>query len=276
MKVFVTGGTGFIGSHFVQQAQAAGHDLLVLRRPGSQPRLPLKQEPTWLTKTMDQVSIEDLQGCRILVHLAAHSANYPYDGLSACLYWNVVEPCRLFEKAHAAGIEQFIVAGTGFEYGTSGERYECIPVDAPLEPTQSYPISKAAASIALMGFARERKVKLLLLRIFQVYGVGEAASRFWPSLRRAALAGEDFPMSEGRQVRDFTPVELVAARFVTALHQQGLVPGQPKIEHIGTGHPLTLLAFSEHWWQHWRACGRLLPGRVPYRPNEVMRFLPQL
>jgi nucleoside-diphosphate-sugar epimerase len=76
----------------------------------------------------------------------------PYDSLEACLYWNLNASLKLFNQAHHAGISKFLVAGSCFEYGKSGERYEYIPVDAPLEPTKTYQISKAAASVALSGW----------------------------------------------------------------------------------------------------------------------------
>ncbi|MGD1089575.1 MAG: NAD-dependent epimerase/dehydratase family protein [Verrucomicrobiota bacterium] len=274
MKIFVTGGTGFIGSHFLAQALASGREVIALKRMGGLPRIKLPAQPQWLEREMPEVTVGDLQGSQILVHLAAHSANVPYDTLGECLRWNVFESCSLFEKAILAGVRRFIVAGSCFEYGKSGERYDFIPVNAPLEPAQSYPISKAAASIALAGLAREKNLEMLILRIFQVFGEGELESRFWPLLRKAALAGKDFPMTAGEQVRDFIPVEQVAEIFVNSLSRTDLKPGTPIIENVGTGEPRTLRAFAEHWWRHWNAKGKLLIGTVPYRENEVMRYVP--
>ena len=276
MKIFVTGGTGFIGSHFLQKALAAGHEVVALKRAESFPRIPLREQPQWLVKEMSDVSVEDFHGTQALVHLAAHSANLPYDTLGECLRWNVWESCLLVEKAIAANVRRFIIAGSCAEYGTSGERYDFIPTDAPLEPTQSYSISKAAASVALAGLAREKKLEMLIGRIFQVFGEGEWESRLWPSLRKAALSGEDFPMTEGEQVKDFISVQEVAEAFLHAAARNDLKPGEPRFENIGTGKPQTLRAFAEHWWKQWNAPGKLLVGALPYRPHEVMRFVPQL
>lgn len=274
MKIFVTGGTGFIGSHFINRAHEAGHELLALRRSErSKPRLPLRREPAWLDKPMTEVAPEDLAGCGAMVHLAAHSANVPYDTLEACLRWNLVEPLGLLARAHEAGIRRFVVAGSCFEYGSAGERYENIPPDAPLEPTLAYPASKAAASIAFRQFAIQHGVGLVMLRIFQVFGEGEAEGRLWPSLRKAALAGEDFPMTQGEQVRDFIPVEQVADRFLAAVERPDFPP-TPRVENVGTGIPQTLRQFAERWWRHWGATGKLLFGALPYRENEVMRYVP--
>jgi len=275
MKIFLTGGTGFIGSHFINQAHAAGHEIIALRRsPTSRPRVPLLHQPQWLDQEMAAVAPEDMEGCSTLLHLAAHSANAPYDTLENCLQHNLLAPLALFRSAISAGIRRFIVAGSCFEYGTAGERYEFIPPDAPLEPTASYPASKAAASVAFTALAHEQALQMLILRIFQVYGEGEAESRFWPSLRAAAHAGRDMPMSEGLQVRDFIHVAQVAARFVAALSSPLPPPGQPLVENLGTGTPLTLRAFAQREWHAMAATGRLIFGATPMRKNEVMRFVP--
>lgn len=277
MKIFVTGGTGFIGSHFLNQAHAAGHSIIAVRRsPESLPRIPLNKEPAWLDKPQDRVLPEDLAGCNTLVHLAAHSANVPYDTLEACIEHNVLAPIKLFRAAINAGIRRFIIAGSCFEYGSAGERYELIPPDAPLEPTASYPASKAAATVAFHALACEQQLEMLTLRIFQVYGEGEAESRFWPSLRRAALAGEDLPMSEGKQIRDFINVTEVAKGFVEALGRDNLKPGQPVVENLGSGNPRSLGAFAEEQWNAFSASGKLQLGAMPMRQNEVMRFVPKM
>lgn len=277
MRVFVTGGTGFIGSHFINQAYAAGHELVALRRNAqSRPRVPLAIEPTWVDEPMDAVSSRHLEGCDCLVHLAAHSANVPYDAIENCIDQNVAKPLRLFRQAIEAGVSRFLVAGSCFEYGRAGERYEFIPVDAPLEPTASYPASKAAASAAFHALACETNVELLVLRIFQVYGEGELETRFWPSLRRAALAGEDFLMSEGLQVRDFIHVSEVATRFVERLTLPRLSPGHPRIEHVGSGAPMALGEFARRQWAAFGGTGKLIVGAVPMRANEVMRYVPQI
>ncbi len=277
MKLFVTGGTGFIGSHFLNQAHAAGHDFVALRRSlTSVPRIPLVKEPTWVDAPLDGIPNDALSGCDAVVHLAAHTPNVPYDTLENCLQWNVLAPLKLFRTAVAAGIDRFVVAGSCFEYGKSGERYEFIPSNAPLEPTQSYPTSKAAASIAFCQLAIELNLKLSIHRIFQVYGDGEAEHRFWPSLRRAAFAGEDFPMTCGEQVRDFVPVEFVAKQLSDALQREDIVPGNPIITNIGSGNAQTLRNFAERMWEDLNAEGKLRVGEIHSRKHEILRYVPEV
>ena len=274
MKILLTGGTGFIGSHFLNKALAEDHSILALRRTNkSIPRINLSEQPQWLDRQLDQVTAEELKGCDVLVHLAAHTGNVPYDNHINCLTWNLIKVMDLFEQARVAGIKRFIVAGSCFEYGRSGERYDAIPTNAPLEPTNSYAASKAAASIALIQWANEYGLTLEILRVFHVFGEGELQSRFWPSLREAALAGQDFPMTQGEQIRDFLPVESVASTFLKRVVISSASPAGVSIYNLSSGTPESIRSFAERWWDTLNASGRLLIGSIPYRQNEVQRYV---
>lgn len=273
MKLFVTGGTGFVGSHFLRQVIDAGHEVVAQRRPGSTSRLKLSREPQWIDRPLDGDFSAELDGCHAVVHFAAHTPNPPYAPLDECLYWNVYATSRLLLQAAAQGVNDVLVAGTCFEYGAAAEGQDFVHPATETRPTLSYPISKAAATTCCLGLARNLGLRLQVLRIFQVFGEGEAATRFWPSLRAAAMAGRDFPMSAGVQIRDFISVEDVASQFVSALKFEGVEAGHPQIRNIGTGKALTLLEFAQQWWATWHATGQLLPGQVELRPGEILRLV---
>lgn len=273
MKLFVTGGTGFVGSHFLQQALEAGHVVVAQRRPGSQPRLPIGREPQWVDRPLDGDFSMELDGCDAVVHLAAHTPNPPYAPLDECLYWNVFATTRLLQQAAAQGVKDMLVAGTCFEYGKAAIGQDFVHPATDPQPTLTYPISKAVATTSCLGLARHLGLRLQVLRIFQVFGEGEAITRFWPSLRAAAQEGRDFPMSAGLQVRDFVPVEQVASAFLAALAFDGVEPGRPHIRNVGTGQAQSLLEFAMLWWTTWGATGQLQPGEIGLRPGELPRLV---
>jgi nucleoside-diphosphate-sugar epimerase len=130
MKIFVTGATGFIGSHFINAAHKAEHKIVGLKRKGSQPRIKLDKEPVWVEGLLDDDFSDILSDCDVLVHFASHSANSPYDSLENCLYWNLTATLQLCDQAFKAGIKKFLIAGSCFEYGKSGERYNFIPTES--------------------------------------------------------------------------------------------------------------------------------------------------
>ena len=277
MRLFVTGATGFIGSYFVAQALSAGHEVVALRRKStSRPRIELLREPTWLTKSMAEVDIADLSDVGAIVHLAAVGVSprvAPWDEL---LKWNVVVPAQLFVAATRAGAMRWIVAGSFAEYGRAGLRYEFIPPGAPLEPTFAYAASKAAGAVLFRTLAIESRAQLNYLRLFSVFGEGQHPSNLWPMIHRAALAGDDLPLTAGEQVRDFIAVEQVAAELLAAAVDERVEPGVARVRNVGSGRPQTVRQFAEHWWREFGARGRLRFGALPYREDEMMRYVPLL
>jgi nucleoside-diphosphate-sugar epimerase len=275
MKLFVTGATGFIGSNFVKKASQAGHTIVAQRRPQS-----LKHQhipvATWVEKELDGDFRSALKACDAIVHFASHTPNPPYASLSDCTYWNVTATMSLLEQAAEVGIERFILAGTCFEYGMSALHFDHIPPQAPLLPQLSYPASKAAASVAAAGLARERKLQLQILRIFQAYGDGETETRFWPSLRKAAFDGSDFNMSAGLQIRDFIHVNDISDAFLRALSDEEIKPGCVRIRNVASGNGTKLKDFAQLWWEKWEAKGNIIRGTVGLRQGELPRIVAEV
>jgi nucleoside-diphosphate-sugar epimerase len=269
-RVFVTGGTGFIGAYLLDALAAAGCEVLAQRRSAA-PAAPAGVR--WTTTPLDALEPADLRSCDALVHLASVGISPRVASWQECLRWNVDATIRLAQVAHQAGVRRLVVAGTFAEYGRSADRYDFIPTDAPLLPTTAYAATKAAAFVALGALAAELQLELCYLRIFSAYGEGQHESNFWPALRRAALAGQDFEMTPGEQLRDYIPVQDVAAAFAAAVVRPHVPRGLPWVQNVGTGVPVSMRAFAEHWWAHWGASGRLHIGARPYRPNEQMRFV---
>jgi UDP-glucose 4-epimerase len=276
MRIFLTGGTGFIGSHLLQQALAAGHEVVALRRPGAKPRIPLEQEPHWIDGSLSDDWSEALTSCESFIHLAAYGVADGSNDWEGCFQTNVIDSLRLWRQAVAAGIRRFLIVGSCFEYGRSGERYDFIPVSTSLEPTTAYGASKAAATMAALALAVEEHLELVVARPFHVYGEGEAEGRFWPSLVSAARNNKDLPMTEGNQVRDFQPVDQAAEQLLNTLVISTLKAGTPKLINLGSGRPQALHTFAESEWSKLHANGRILRGDIPLRENEIMRYVPEL
>ncbi len=275
MRIFVTGGTGFIGAHFLKLALEGGHEVFALRRPGSRPVIRLDRQPKWHEDALDEVPAAVLEKCDALVHFAAQGVSPQATDWNLAFKVNVCQSLRLFATAESVGVPHIIASGSCLEYGRGGERYHRIPPDAPLEPIGPYAASKAAFSLAMQALARSSISAFTLLRPFHLYGLGQHQANFWPALRRAALAGEDFPMTGGAQVRDYMPVGAAAARFLEVT-TCGPPPSGYHVENIGSGCAITLAEFATQWWEKFTASGSLLIGKIPYRTDEIMRFVPEI
>lgn len=276
MRIFLTGGTGFIGSHVLKQLLASDIEVIAHRRKEiSNPRILIEDPIRWLTKPISDIESKDFEGVDVLLHLASHSVQYPFDSLENNILYNVVEPLEMFKKAHQAGVTKYVVAGSCFEYGSSGDRFEYIPADAPLEPTNDYATSKAMSFLAFRQFALNKRVSLSYQRIFHAFGEGQQDDRLWPSIKKSALSGKDMELTLGNQIRDFVHVESVSSKLIAAC--EGISNFSEEkiiIENIGSGSPQSIAQFASYWWKYWNADGKLKLGSLPYRDNEVMRFVP--
>jgi len=260
----------------VKRALDFEHEVVALRRPGHAEKIYLKKQPFWVEGTLEDDFANAMDGCDVLIHLAAYGVNPIDNSWQEAFRWNVTASLSLLSQAYDAGIKKIIIAGSCSEYGKAAERYDFIPPDAPLEPVNAYGASKAAATTAAMAYAREKQIELAILRPFHVYGEGEGPNRFWPALKNAAQAGGDFAMTMGEQIRDFMPVEQVAEIFLDYATELNLEPGNPFIKNIGTGSPQSLLQFAEMCWVGFGGKGVILPGKIPYRKNEIMRYVPKI
>lgn len=275
MRILVTGGTGFIGSHFINQAHVAGHEVLALRRStSSKPRVLLEREPKWIEGPIGFLGKSQWQGVDVLVHLAASGITPQPATWEDCYKVNVLNTLAMVKSAVEAGVGRVVVTGTCAEYGRAGLRFDPIPPDAPLEPTEAYAASKASASVALAAMCLAMRFELVYLRVFSVYGEGQFEKNFWPQLSKAAESGQDFPMTHGNQVRDFVPVDFAAKQIVDVLLDKQVTSGEPVIRNLGTGKPQSLRDFAQFWWEKWGATGELKFGAVTQRQNEVMRYVP--
>lgn len=276
MHLLVTGATGFIGSHFVNHATRAGYEVTGQRRPGSTPRVPLERSPRWVDKTLAEIGNEDFAGVDVIVHLAATGVSPQVATRVECYEINFRQSLALVDRAVDAGVARIVAAGTYAEYGSAGLRYQRIPSNAPLEPTDPYAASKAAFFIAVSELCRSRKFELSYQRLFSVFGEGQFERNFWPSLRAAALAGDDFPMTAGEQIRDFVGVDEACSLLLRQCERADIVAGHPCVENLASGDARTLREFATAWWEHWHARGTLRFGALPYRPGEIMRYVPEV
>lgn len=279
MKVFLTGATGFLGSHFVDLCQANNIKLKILARSKSLNfRIPITLQSTTevVQKSYSELNPTDFYDIDILVHLAAHSANVPYDSLDNCIYWNVSQPLHMFNSAKTAGVDKFIVTGSCFEYGLSGLSYQYIPANAPLMPTQTYPASKACASVAFTQWALNNQVSLKILRLFQIYGPGELETRLWPSLIKAAQENCPFDMTLGEQLRDFLHVHAVSAILLSEIKKTLASTRQIIYQNVGSGKATSIAEFASNILSQQKSSALLNLGALPYREGEVMRYIPDL
>jgi nucleoside-diphosphate-sugar epimerase len=254
----LTGGGGFLGRHLTKLLLERGWRVAhwVHRAPAA-PRsaVELFLEPPPPPRRFDVVFLLAAAG----VEPGARAQDVLQEG-------NICAPAAaLGTLAGQAG--RFVAAGSWMEYAPTapGRRWR---EDDPLGGSEIYGASKAAGGLWLAGVARLLGIPLVRLRLFQLYGAGEAPHRLLASLERKLRAGQETPLSPGGQVRDFVHVE-DAAEALLASTAETVPPGEAY--NVCSGEPVTVADFARAAARALNAPERLLRwGALPYRPGELM------
>lgn len=252
MRVLVTGGAGYIGSHTVRQLLAAGHDVTVLDNLRHGHRAAVPAGRLVVGNLRDAGLVDDLLAVRrieAVVHFAAFTAVGESVTDPAKYYANnLVGSLELLDRSRRAGVGRFVFSSTAAVYGDP-ERVP-IPEDAPLKPVSPYGRTKLAFEAALADYAAAYPFGYRALRYFNAAGAAADATigedhtpetHLIPLVIRAATGqgpqitvfGTDYPTPDGTCVRDYVHVDDLAAAHVLAL---GMIrPGEGRAYNVGIG-----------------------------------------
>ncbi|MCI0460859.1 MAG: UDP-glucose 4-epimerase GalE [Gemmataceae bacterium] len=252
MRILVTGGAGYIGSHAVRLFLARGHDVWVYDNLGvghraAVPAERLIQGDLNEPHRLDHVLLD--RRIEAVVHFAA----FTYVGESMqepAKYWqnNVVNTLNLMECLRRQKIGRFVFSSTAATYGVP----QRMPIteDTPQEPINTYGLTKLTVEKALRDYARAHGWGVAALRYFNASGaspdgtIGEdhtPETHLIPLVIQAAMGqrphievfGTDYPTPDGTCIRDYIHVDDLAEAHLLALERLG--PGSDLRYNLGIG-----------------------------------------
>jgi len=233
MKIFVTGGAGFIGSNFIRHVLGLPRDYAVvnydkLTYAGNLSNLDaVANNPNYRFvkgDICDAARVEAaMNGCDAAIHFAAetHVDRSIYEPAPA-IETNVTGTFILLQVARKLHVERFVHISTDEVYGD-------IPPGAladegsPLQPSSPYSASKASSDLLVRSYVRTYGFPGLITRSSNNYGPYQFPEKFLPLMIANALEGKPLPIyGDGKQQRDWLHVE-DNCRAVLAVLERGRV-----------------------------------------------------
>jgi dTDP-glucose 4,6-dehydratase len=211
VRVLVTGGCGFIGSHFVRRLVARGDEVVVLDKltySGNLANLEHVEHAFFQGDIADPVAVADAGGgCEAVVNFAAET-HVDRSILEAgdFIRTDVFGTQVLLEWARQAGV-RYVQVSTDEVYGDVPPGVSSREEDI-LRPSSPYAASKAGGDLQVLAYVRTFGVVGCITRGSNTYGANQYPEKLIPLFVTNALDGEPLPLyGDGRQTRDWLHVE---------------------------------------------------------------------
>ena len=258
MKVLVTGGAGYIGSHVVRQLAAAGHEVVVYDNLSTGHRWAVTSGELIVADLADEAALDEVFGhhrFEAVLHFAANIV-VPESVENPLKYYsnNTRNTLNLLKAIDKHQVPYLVFSSTAAVYGMPEERV--LTEDMPLLPINPYGASKMMSERMIMDLSAASSLKHVILRYFNVAGanpeglIGQATPEATHLIKVACecatgardgmkVFGTDYDTRDGTCIRDYIHVEDLAKAHVMALDYMA-AGGQSEVLNCGYGRGFTV------------------------------------
>jgi UDP-glucuronate 4-epimerase len=272
MKILLTGGAGFIGSHLLDGLLARGDDVAVIDdfndyydpaiKRRNLPRGGFRLYERDIRDSADLVAAEKPDA---VIHLAARAGVRP-SLADPALYEsvNVFGTITLLEACRRNGVGRFLFASSSSVYGDGNVPFS--EADEGLAPISPYGISKLMGEHYVRIFSRLHGIRGTCLRFFTVYGPRQRPDMAIHAFTASIAAGREIPMfGDGTTERDYTYITDIRQGILAALDH----PEPFAVYNLGESRVVTLKRLIELLEQYVGKKAKIKP--MPEQPGDVKR-----
>lgn len=268
MRVLLTGASGFVGGRLAQRFLKAGHEVFSVVRAAA-PSVPGEQLVAEGLKIAVLREVLAGRGIDAVVNLAAAGVHPGDRDPESLVQINACFPSELVRLAADHGARSFVQVGSSAEYARC-DSLQLITESSPPEAHRLYGASKAAGGLLARALGEQCGLPVAVLRLFNVFGPGEAAHRLFPSLVSSLRRSDYVALSAGTQVRDFMHVDEVCEGIEIVL---GVLAGNPEVAgtyNLASGRGTTVRNFALEVAAALGVPPELLRfGALPLRPDDL-------
>ena len=265
MRIAVTGGTGYVGSHLIARARSQGHEVIIISRspaPEGEGEARIVYDGT--SQSLASALVEWKPDA--VVHLAADvRKGHSTADVDVLTQANVVFPMHLAGAAAEVGPIRFVNISTFSTYSRP-ETYS---------PQTFYAATKKAAEDLLAFHHQAGLLKVASLCFYDIYGENQGHQRFLPALLKSISSGAALTMSVGEQQICFIHVDDAVDAILFSLEAEAVWADADNNTY--TIHGDDVLTLRDVPQIVADVLGVEVPEVrhvLPYRPREIMRFQP--
>jgi dTDP-glucose 4,6-dehydratase len=212
MEILVTGGRGFIGSHFVERVLEDGHTVVDIDCMSycSNDSLPFDSNPNYKHMNIDICDLKHLPSCDVIVNFAAEThVDNSINDTNPFIHSNIIGVHNLLEIVRGKQLHErplFVQISTDEVYGDRMDG--SFKEEDRLTPSNPYAASKAAAEMLVLSYHRTYGINYLITRSSNNYGPRQYHEKLIPKSLRCLEIGKKIPIhGDGSYVRDWIYVK---------------------------------------------------------------------
>ncbi|WP_273126480.1 NAD-dependent epimerase/dehydratase family protein [Metabacillus sp. HB246100] len=269
-RIFITGGTGFIGSHLINRVYQE-YEVAVFSRNTSNPWRIKEALPHIQLFRGDLPVFNDIKHAietfqpHIIFHFAAYGVNSKGNDYLEAIQTNIQGTAHLIYAAqYSDNLEKVINLGSSSEYG---EKAEAITEEMLLKPVDIYGSTKASATLIAHQLATQLGINCITFRPFNLFGEGEESHKLFSYVIQQLLQDKEVLLTPCEQVRDYCYIQNIIDAFLLAIHHTEI---SDEIFNIGSGEVYPLRFFVDSIFTHMETDLKPQYGALKYRENERM------
>lgn len=269
MRILITGATGFIGNHVINELLKTEHQIIATSRNKLRAKKfnwygKVNYTPWSIGEKSNENLFEYFQKPDLCIHLAWDGLGNFEDELHESTYFE--NHLSFLSKLIQEGLPKVTITGTCLEYGLAeGELDESMRPS----PTLPYSIAKNKLRIEIGRLQETYSFEFDWLRLFYMYGPGQNPKSILALLETQIEQGDSiFNMSGGEQVRDYLPVEKIA-EIITNL---ALIETGCRVVNCCSGKPIKIVDLVTNFISQKNAKIELNLGHYPYPHYEPFEF----
>lgn len=212
MKILITGPTGFIGKHLINQLLIEGHSVVAIEKQGA--------DTTFLdihninyafysksyNEIFDFICLEKPDG---IIHLASlFLASHQADQINDLVNSNILFPLHLIEAATNANIKWFVNTGTYWQHYQNKE----------YSPVNLYAATKQSFEDLAKYYYESKTLNFATLQLSDTFGPGDTRQKIFNLFLKTAISGETLEMSAGEQLIDISYIDNVISGFIALVN----------------------------------------------------------
>lgn len=266
-NILIIGGTGFIGNSLAIESLKQGYQVCVISL--NKPDEEIKGVRYFQVDILNRTELKKVfkaVSCNYVVNLCGYVDHREFkNGGRKVIDTHFIGLQNILELIDWNILKKFVQIGSSEEYGSQSAPQNESLKEEPLSP---YSFAKVSSTNLLKMLYMTHKLPVVILRLFLVYGPNQDKNRFLPQIIHGCLSKKSFPVSEGKQIRDFCYIDDVVSAILLTLDNDDILG---EVLNIASGKAITIRKVVS-MVQESIGNGKPEFGMISYRKNESMEL----